>query len=79
MVSACFNAVDRDEVVALHASQPSRFAVTDPGIGNYTGMDDRASWRHGISGYRGDAEVAGPIHRVLRWPAPQRVGSEPST
>lgn len=65
VVSAWFNAMDPDDVVALHPLEPSRFAVPDPGIENYTGVDNQTSNQHGISGYLGDPEVARRIHRAL--------------
>ena len=65
VVSAWYNAMDPDDVVALYPLEPSRFPVPGPGIENYTGVDNPTGNQHGISGYLDDPEVARRIRQAL--------------
>ena len=65
VVSAWFNAMDSDDVVALYPLEPPRFSVPAPGIENYTEVDNQTSNQHGIDGYLGDPVVARRIREAL--------------
>jgi len=65
VVSAWYNAMDTDDIVALYPLEAPRFDVPSPGIENYTGVDNQTSNQHGISGYLGDPEVAKRIRQAL--------------
>ncbi|RFS19933.1 hypothetical protein DVR12_19580 [Chitinophaga silvatica] len=60
-----FNALDRNDIVALKPLTRQHFPVT-PEIVNKTDLVNGTSNRHGIEGYLSDPEVAGIIYQGLR-------------
>jgi hypothetical protein len=63
-VSACYNAMDERDVVALYPLLRPRFVV-NPEIENNTEVDNFTRNRHGIVGYLSDKDVAKKIHDAL--------------
>jgi hypothetical protein len=63
-VSAWYNAMDEQDVVALYPLVKPNFDVTPP-IVNKTDVDNHTENRHGITGYLDDQEVARKIYDVL--------------
>jgi hypothetical protein len=63
-VTAWFNAMDPDDVVALYPLDNANFA-TGGAIENITDVDNFTPNQHGIAGYLEDARVAKRIHAAL--------------
>jgi hypothetical protein len=63
-VGEWFNALDRNDVVALYPLDAGHFNVTPP-ILNKTDVDNHTSNQHGIGGYLDDEDVARRIHAAL--------------
>jgi hypothetical protein len=63
-VGKWFNAMDPDDIVALHPLDYANFPI-DPEIENKTDVENDTDNQHGISGYLKDREVARRIYEAL--------------